>query len=69
MIAASGDLTMMRDVEARFALRGRRLRYTVLTPFGSRIGRGALRVLRVTESMNAESGDVVDVVLGYEAYR
>ena len=60
---------MMRDVEARYALRGRRIRYNVLSPVGTWFGEGALRVLRVREETNAESGDVVDVVLGYEAYR
>ena len=62
-------VTMMRDVEARYALRERPLRYTVLTPVGAYMGVGALRVLRVREEGNAERGDFVDVVLGYEAYR
>lgn len=63
------DVTMMRDVEARYSLRGRLLRYTVLRPVGTWMGSGALRVLRVREVPNVETGDVVDVVLGYEAYR
>lgn len=63
------DVTMMRDVDARYALRGRPLRYTVLAPVGAYMGVGALRVLRIREERNAERGDFVDVVLGYEAYR
>jgi hypothetical protein len=62
------DVVMMRDVEARYALRERPLRYTVLAPVGLHYGVGALRVLRVREVSNAESGDVADVVLGYDSY-
>lgn len=62
-----GSLAMMRDVEARYALRGRRLRYTVLRPLGTWFGRGALRVLRVREQ-SGPTGDVVDLVLGYDGY-
>lgn len=67
MIALT-DIALMRDVEARYALRGRALRYTVLAPLGEWMGRGALRVLRVREDAHAERGDVVDVVLGYDSY-
>lgn len=59
----SADIVLMRDVEARYALRGRRLRYTVLAPFGGWLGQGSLRVLRVSESE-----EYLDLVLGYESY-
>ncbi len=59
---------MMRDVEARYALRGKALRYTVLSPVGTWLGKGALRVLRVREESNAEQGEYVDLVLGYDTY-
>ncbi len=69
MIAAlPADVTMMRDVEARYALRGRNLRYTVLVPVGTWLGRGALRVLRVSEFLSPQHGEIVDVVLGYDGY-
>jgi hypothetical protein len=53
----------MPDVEVRFALRGRNLRYTVLRPYGNWLARGTLRVLRVRENE-----DGVDLVLGYDSY-
>jgi len=62
-------VSMMRDVEARYALRGRSLRYMVLMPLGTWLAKGTLRVLRVREVSNAERGDYVDVVLGYDAYQ
>jgi hypothetical protein len=61
-------LVMMRDVEARFALQGRPVRYTVLRPYGNWFGRGALRVLRVSERISPQRGELVDVVLGYDGY-
>ncbi|HEY9085574.1 MAG TPA: hypothetical protein VIN40_06530 [Candidatus Tyrphobacter sp.] len=63
------DLILVRDVEARYALRGRLLHYTVLVPFGRWVGRGALRVLRATvTAAHGDAGEVVDLVLGYDAY-
>jgi hypothetical protein len=59
----SGDIVLMRDVEARYALRGKPLRYTVLAPYGEWLGRGNLRVLRVSERE-----EYLDLVLGYESY-
>ncbi len=58
---------LARDVEARFALRGRRLRYTILAPIGAWLGVGALRVLRV-RAVDAVEGETLDLVLGYERY-
>ncbi len=63
------DLILVRDVEARYALRGRLLRYVVLAPFGNWVGRGALRVLRARlSSAEGDAGELVDLVLGYDAY-
>ncbi len=63
------DLILLRDVEARYALRGRLLHYTVLAPFGGWVGRGALRVLRaMVTGPQGDAGEIVDLVLGYDAY-
>lgn len=59
----SEDITLMRDVNARFALRSKPLRYTVLAPFGAWLAQGDLRVLRVSEKE-----EYLDLVLGYESY-
>ncbi len=58
----------MRDVEARYALRDRPLRYTVLAPFGTWLGSGVLRVLRVRDASGPDGADMVELVLGYDAY-
>jgi hypothetical protein len=57
----------MPDVDARFALRGRQLRYTVLSPYGAWFGRGRLRVLRMRTLESAE-GESVELILGYDSY-
>lgn len=57
----------MPDVEARAALRGRRLRYNVLAPYGVWLGRGRLRVLRMRALEGAE-GETIELMLGYESY-
>ena len=64
MPAASDDLALMTDVAARRALRGRRLRVTVLAPLGGWLGRGRLRVLRAS----GDQSESVHLVLGYESY-
>lgn len=61
------DLVLVRDVEARFALRGKRLRCSVLAPVGTWLGRGALRVLRV-QVVEVGDAEAVELVLGYESY-
>jgi len=64
----------MPEVQARAALAGRRLRFSVLVPVGAWIGRGTLRVLRATaRPAQAPSGgegedEVIDLVCGYESY-
>ena len=55
---------MMSDTEVREALRGRRLRYAVVAPYGNWLGKGRLRVLRVKPAEE----DTLDVTLGYESY-
>jgi hypothetical protein len=59
----SEDFVLLREVEARRRLGNRRIRLQVLVPYGSWIGSGALRVLRMKMH-----DDVVDVTAGYEAY-
>ena len=59
----AADLTLMPEVQARAALRGRRVRLCVLAPLGNWLGVGVLRVLRAREL-----GDTVELVCGYEAY-
>ena len=63
MTTATEDLTLMSAVRARAALRGRRLRFSVLAPVGAYAGVGTLRVLRATDD-----DEVVELVCGYESY-
>ena len=65
---AKDDLILARDIEARYALRDRRVRYTVLAPFGAWFASGALRVLRVRDASGPDGADMVELVLGYDAY-
>jgi hypothetical protein len=60
---------MLTDVQARHAVRGRRLRYSVLAPVGTWIGCGRLRVLRAAADADDESGNAVTLTLGYESYQ
>lgn len=62
----SDDLILSRDVEARRAFAGRRIRLQMLVPFGAWIGEGALRVLRVKTE---EHDGAVELTVGYESYR
>jgi hypothetical protein len=59
------ELTLVPEVDARRALRERRLRLSVLAPYGAWIGCGTLRVLRL--KMNDDESAVLTV--GYESYR
>jgi hypothetical protein len=61
------DLALIPDVEARFALRGRSLRYVVLAPYGTWLGRGRLRVLRM-RSLESAEGEAIELILGYDSY-
>ncbi|HEY5257595.1 MAG TPA: hypothetical protein VIJ12_04375 [Candidatus Baltobacteraceae bacterium] len=61
------DLVLMTDVAARRALRGRRLRVTVLAPLGGWLGRGRLRVLRASGDAR-DANESVHLMLGYESY-
>jgi hypothetical protein len=54
----------MVEVQARRTLDARRLRLSVLAPFGAWLGCGTLRVLR----LRANSDETVDVVAGYDSY-
>jgi len=55
---------LLPEVEARRALRGRRIRLQMVAPIGPWIGCGTLRVLRLTETE-----EVAEIAVGYEAYR
>jgi hypothetical protein len=58
------DLILAREVDARRALRGRRVRFSVLAPLGPWVGCGALRVLR----LKTTEDEVAELVAGYERY-
>ena len=61
----SDDLILMPEVEARRALADRPIRLHTLVPYGSWIGCGALRVLR----LKIEEDGSADVTAGYDSYR
>jgi hypothetical protein len=61
--AEPAELTLIPEVEARRALAGRALRFTVLAPPYPALGVGALRVLRISEGPGA-----ADLVAGYDRY-
>jgi hypothetical protein len=77
----SQDLVLVPEVQARLALRERRIRLQVLVPYGSWTGCGRLRVLRL--KMNDDQSAVlrqdqddktrgngeVELVVGYESYQ
>ena len=66
------DLVLMSEVDARRALAGRRIEFSVLAPLGPVAGRGALRVLRARHARSAgkepNEETVIELVCGYEAY-
>lgn len=66
------DLTLMPAVQARAALAGRRVRFSVLAPMGPYAGVGTLRVLRAgaLSAVGADGAEeeVVELVCGYESY-
>lgn len=72
-------MVLVPEVEARRVLRDRRIRLRVLAPYGSWVGCGRLRVLRLTllpergevESKGQHNGDEseVELTVGYEAYQ
>lgn len=57
------DLVLMPEVDARRALAGEALAFSVLAPVGAYLGRGVLRVLRVKPADSA-----IELVCGYESY-
>jgi hypothetical protein len=57
------DLVLMPETDARRALAGEALRFSVLAPLGPYAGRGVLRVLRARPT-----GTAVELVCGYEGY-
>lgn len=62
----SDDLVLVPEVEARRVLRDRRIRLRVLAPYGSWVGCGRLRVLRLALRPDASE---VELTVGYEAYQ
>ncbi|HZV77299.1 MAG TPA: hypothetical protein VFF63_06060 [Candidatus Babeliales bacterium] len=69
----SEDLVLVPEVQARRVLRGRSIRLRVLAPYGSWIGCGRLRVLRLILQQGHDSGvagdGAVELTVGYESYR
>jgi len=67
----SDDLTLMPEVQARRVLADRAIRLQVLAPYGSWIGCGALRVLRLTlRPTQGDPGEAeIELTVGYESYR
>jgi len=75
------DLVLVPEVEARRALRGRRIRIQMVAPIGAWVGCGKLRVLRLTlrpstaaqdDMAQGDAGDaeeIAELAVGYEAYR
>ena len=61
----SDDLILMPEVQARRALAGRPIRLHTLVPYGSWIGCGALRVLR----LKTEEDGSVELTVGYDSYK
>jgi hypothetical protein len=63
------DLVMMPEVDARRALAGERVAFSVLAPVGPYAGRGTLRVLRVQPLISGGRDEsVIELVCGYESY-
>ena len=60
----TGELTMMIEKDARAALTGRSVRFSVLAPLGMWAGRGSLRVLRAKTAPD----ESVELVCGYDSY-
>ena len=62
----------MPEVQARAALAGRRLHFSVLAPVGAWLGCGTLRVLRASahtaRMSDGNDQEVIDLVCGYESY-
>ena len=58
-------MILLPEVQARLALGAQRLKVRVLVPFGSWVGCGTLRVLRL-KIHDDRSGDLV---IGYDSYR
>lgn len=58
------ELTLLPEVQARRALRGKHLRVHVLAPYGTWLGCGTLRVLRVTTDDERSA----ELIVGYESY-
>jgi hypothetical protein len=70
---------LVPEVQARRALRGRRIRLRVLAPYGSWTGCGTLRVLRLkineplirrqAQDETGQDDSEVELTVGYESYR
>ena len=65
----SHDLILMPEVQARRVLADRPIRMHTLVPYGSWIGCGALRVLRLTIQAQDGTGETVELTVGYESYK
>jgi hypothetical protein len=66
----SDDLVLLPEVEARRALRGRRIRMHMVAPIGAWVGCGKLRVLRLSvRPAVGDAEEIAELAVGYEAYR
>jgi len=67
----SDDLILMPEVQARRILADRPIRLHTLAPYGSWIGCGALRVLRlIVLQAQGDAGETeVELTVGYESYK
>jgi hypothetical protein len=65
------DLVLLPEVEARRALRGRRIRMHMIAPIGAWVGCGTLRVLRATlrAGDTSDAQEIAELAVGYESYR
>jgi hypothetical protein len=69
------DLVLVPEVQARRALRDRRIRLRVLAPPSGWIGCGKLRVLRLKAprdadpSSSAQDDRELEMIAGYESYQ
>lgn len=68
MLSDADNLTLMPEVDARAALAGRRVRFSVLAPIGAWAGCGTLRVLRAIPLLGEAGNDGMELICGYESY-
>jgi hypothetical protein len=58
------DYVLMPEIDARRALGGKNVSFSVLAPVGAYAGQGVLRVLR----LKRDEDERIELVCGYESY-